>query len=123
MDIATIVGIIGGISFMLMGILLGGNLVIFIHVPSMLIVIGGATSAVLIAYPLADVLGVVATVKNAFIQQPSSPTQVIQQLVSFATKARREGILTLETEIDDETDNFLAQGVRDAFRIGQHARF
>jgi len=112
MDIATIIGIIGGIAFMVMGIALGGSFLIFIHVPSMLIVVGGAGSSVLISYPLSDVLGVIGTVKNAFVSQPASPTQIIQQLVSFATKARREGILTLETEIDEETDTFLAQGVR-----------
>lgn len=112
MDIGTIIGIIGGVSVMLMGMILGGSPLIFVHVPSMLIVIGGTISATLIAYPLGDVLGVTRTVRNAFTQSTASPTEIIQTLVAFATKARREGILTLESEVEQAGDEFLAQGVR-----------
>ncbi|MFQ5473659.1 MAG: motility protein A [Dehalococcoidia bacterium] len=112
MDLGTIIGIVGGIAVMLMGMMLGSNPIIFVHVPSILIVIGGSISATLIAYPLADVLGVFGTVRNAFMQSTTSPTEIIQTLVAYATKARREGILTLESEVESAGDLFLAQGVR-----------
>lgn len=112
MDLGTIIGIIGGIAFMLMGMMLGGSPLIFVHIPSILIVLGGSASATLIAYPMADVLGVFGTVRHAFMQSTSSPTAIIQTLVAYATKARREGILTLESEVENAGDPFLAQGVR-----------
>jgi len=112
MDLGTIIGIVGGMAVMSMGILLGGSPLIFVHVPSLLIVLGGSLSATLIAYPLGDVLGVARTVRNAFVETVTSPTEVIQTLVAYATKARREGILTLESEVEQAGDPFLAQGVR-----------
>ena len=112
MDLGTIIGIIGGIAFMLMGMMLGGSPLIFVHIPSILIVLGGSISATLISYPMADVLGVFGTVRHAFMQSTSSPTTIIQTLVAYATKARREGILTLESEVENAGDPFLAQGVR-----------
>ncbi len=112
MDLGTIIGIVGGVSVMLMGMMLNASPLIFVHPPSILIVIGGSISATLIAYPLTDVLGVFGTVRNAFTQSTSSPTAIIQTLVSYATKARREGILTLESEVENAADPFLAQGVR-----------
>lgn len=113
MDVATVVGIIAGVSFILMAMVLGGvPITTFLHLPSMMIVIGGTTAATLINYPLKDLFGVVGTVRNAFVHKEQAPKQLIELLVVFATKARREGILTLESELETVTDPFLVRGVR-----------
>jgi len=112
-DIASVVGVVAGISFILLAMLLGGvPITTFVHLPSMMIVVGGTTAATLINYPLKDVLGVVGTLRNAFFFEEHKPTEMIELLVGFATKARREGILTLETELDNVDDPFLVRGIR-----------
>jgi chemotaxis protein MotA len=88
------------------------GLSIYVHVPSMMITIGGATAATLINYPLKEVLGVMSTVFNAFVEKLQTPGSMIETLVSYATKARREGILTLEAELETAKDPFLVRGVR-----------
>ena len=72
----------------------------------------GTLAATLISFPLAKVLGVVKVLRNAFFAKSTSPMDAIRQLVDFAEKARREGILSLENIIDEIDDEFLRSGIR-----------
>jgi chemotaxis protein MotA len=109
-DIATVIGIIAGVTLVLMAII--SNIVLFINFPSMLIVVGGMIGATLMNFPLADVLGVLKTVKNAFLHKETPPTDVIETIVGFATTARREGILALESRAEEADDPFLKKSVQ-----------
>jgi chemotaxis protein MotA len=112
-DVATVVGIISGLSFIFISMALGGGgLAIYVHIPSLMITVGGTMAATLINYPLHEIRGVMSTVRNAFAFELQTPSKMIETLVSFATKARREGILTLESELDNMRDLFLIRGVR-----------
>ncbi len=112
MDIATVVGLVAGILLVMVTILMGGSPGIFVNIPSAIIVFGGTFSAVLINYPLGDVLSVIGTVKNAFFHKGTDPQGVIQKLVDFATVARREGILALESHAGESGDEFLEKSVQ-----------
>jgi len=112
MDIATIVGFIAGISLVLISIMMGGSIAIFINVPSLILVFGGTIASTLINFPLGDVLGVFNTAKNSFIQRLSPPENLIEKLVEFATVARREGILALESHAAGADDTFLQKSVQ-----------
>lgn len=67
MDLATIIGIISGVTLVVLTIIMGGSAAIFIHVPSMMVVFGGATAATLISFQLKEVLGVINVVRKAFL--------------------------------------------------------
>ncbi|UCD58566.1 MAG: motility protein A [Candidatus Hydrogenedentota bacterium] len=113
MDVATVVGIVSGLSFICIAMTLGGGgLSTFLHIPSFMITVGGTVAATLINYPLHEIRGVLSTVRNAFKFELQTPATMIETLVSYATKARREGILTLESELESSKDPFLIQGVR-----------
>ena len=112
MDITTIVGIIAGMTCVLVAIFMGGGLGIFINVPSIMITVGGTIAGALIAFPLHDILGVMGIVQKAFLYKSPSPIQVIQQIVGFAVKARRDGILALEEEAENVDEPFLKKGVQ-----------
>jgi len=113
MDIATIAGIIAGVLAMASAIILGGNRFdLFIHFPSMMIVFGGTIAATLVNYPLTDVLAVIKTARNAFLHKSKVPTDTISVLVSFATVARKEGILALESRSEEAGDEFLERGIQ-----------
>jgi len=111
MDLASIIGIVVGMGFILFGILSGGSIILFIDLPSMLIVGGGTLGATLVNYPLAEVIGVIKVVKKAFLHTEESPLGVIDTLVSFAETARREGILSLEQKAMSVEDEFLKKGI------------
>jgi chemotaxis protein MotA len=112
-DIATLIGFIVGLSCILTTMSFGASgLLVYIHVPALITVFGGTFSATFINYPIREVLGVFSTVRNAFMHKLATPTEMIEALVGYATKARREGILTLEPELEKAKDPFLARGIR-----------
>lgn len=112
MDIATVIGIVAGFGLILVSIILGGSLDTFINVPAGVIVIGGTISATLINYPLSDVIGILGPIRNAFVNQDTNPQGLIKTLTEFATIARREGILALETHANEAEDEFLGKSIQ-----------
>ncbi len=112
MDIATLVGLISGVTLVVVSIVMGGNPGVFWSSSSVVIVVGGTLAATLINFPLGDVLSVLNTVKNAFFHKDNPPESLIPRLVSFATIARREGILALESHASEAEDEFLEKSVQ-----------
>jgi chemotaxis protein MotA len=97
---------------MLMAILQGGSLSIFIDVPSMLIVFGGTAGVALVNFPLGDVLGAINIAKKAFLFKEVNTNDLLAQLMEFANKARKEGILSLQGAIDSIDDEFLVKALQ-----------
>jgi len=113
MDIATIIGLVSGVSLMVIAILMGGGSPgIFWSPSSIVIVLGGTAAATLINFPLKEVIGIIGTVKNAFVHRTAAPEELIPKLVSFATVARREGILALESQASEAGDEFLEKSIQ-----------
>ena len=110
MDIATILGIISGIGLVLGAIMMGSGLSTFVDLPSVLVVIGGSTAALMIAFPLSTVIGSIKIALKAFFSPKLSPDAVIETIVELAVKARKESIIALEKE--EIEDPFLAKGIR-----------
>jgi len=111
-DIATIIGLVASFGLMLMAILQGGSLSIFIDVPSMLIVFGGTAGVALVNFPLGDVLGAINIAKKAFLFKEVNTNDLLAQLMEFANKARKEGILSLQGAIDSIDDEFLVKALQ-----------
>jgi chemotaxis protein MotA len=111
-DIATVVGLVLAFGLVVWGITLGGSLGQFWDPPSVAIVLGGTTAALLVAFPLAKVMGVVKVLKKTVFSEPQDPSAVIGKMVKYAERARREGMLALEEESENETDDFLRKGLR-----------
>ena len=112
MDIATVVGLVLAFGLVVWGITLGGSLGQFVDPPSVAIVLGGTSAALLAGFPLARVLGVVKVVRKTLFSQPQDPAAVIGKMVKYAERARREGMLALEEESENEPDLFLRKGLR-----------
>ena len=112
MDIATVVGLTSAVALVIISIVMGGDATIFWNVPSFILVVFGTLAVTLLSYPLSDVLSVMATVKNAFIHKAPTPETLIERLVGFATVARREGILALESHAKESGDDFLEKSIQ-----------
>lgn len=111
MDIATVVGIFSALGLVLAAIFLGGGLALFIDVPSIMIVIGGTLGATMINYPLREIFGVFKVVKNAFFTSNISSKELIRMFVDFGYKSRKEGLLSLESEVKKLKEDFLKKGL------------
>ncbi|HGY55130.1 MAG TPA: motility protein A [Caldithrix abyssi] len=111
MDLATIVGIVAGFFLISFAILSGGDVGIFIHVPSMMIVVGGATAATLISFQLKEVLGVISVIKKAFFSDKVDSVVLVETMVDLSKKARREGLLAIDKEVSKLEDPFMRTGM------------
>lgn len=112
MDIATVLGIASAFGLVLVAIFQGGGLGLFLNAPSLMIVGGGTLGTTMINYPLKEVLGVIGVVRNVFFSKVSSAKDIIKQFGEFSNKARREGILALESEITNIDEEFLQKGLQ-----------
>ena len=91
---------------------MGGNLGGYIDWPSVLITGGGTIGAVIVSYP-ADVLrSVGGAVRSAFVSSDPDLLAMVQTIVSFAEKARREGLLALESDVAELKDEFLRKSIQ-----------
>lgn len=110
MDLATIVGMAAGAVLVLSAIFMGGSAIIFINVPSILIVIGGTVAVMLVRYPFPVFLSTARVTRNAFFDRLRSPSELIEEIVQLAEKSRRDSLLSLEgVEIKDP---FLNKGIQ-----------
>ncbi len=112
MDLSTVVGLVLAAGLVVSAILVGGSITIFIDVPSILIVIGGTFACTLTNFPLKTVVGLTGVLKNAFFTKNINALDTVSTLVSFAERARREGILALEGSMDEIEDDFIRNGLR-----------
>ena len=112
LDLATVIGIGAAFGLMLMAILMGGPLTLFVDVPSILIVFGGTLGNTLVHYPFSDVLGALNVGKKTFLHKEMSINNLIIQLMEFANKARKEGILALQGAMETVEDDFLKKAMQ-----------
>jgi chemotaxis protein MotA len=112
MDIGTVIGIISGVTLILIAVSSTGSLLTYWDVPSLMITMGGTIAGTLIAYPLSQIVGVLKVVRNVLQRRLPSPETMIQRLVYFTEKARREGILALEDEVETLDDEFFKKGLQ-----------
>lgn len=114
MDIASVVGVLAAFGLILVSILIapGSSLTAFIDVPSFLVVCGGAVAACLISFPLKSVLAMPMTVKVVFLNKSVDYAALIQQIVSLAETARRDGLLALENRIGEIDNSFIISGLQ-----------
>lgn len=111
MDIATILGLILGIGFTVWGITDSGSLGDFWDLPSVVIVIGGTIAATLLAYPLNSLSSVGKVFQKAFLHKDVSANGIIEDIISLANVARKEGLLSLEEYGSKLDDEFLKKGI------------
>ena len=114
MDISSLVGLLAGISVILIAIAIapGASFKAFIDYPSIMVVLGGATAAVLISFPLKQFLNTFRVAKNVFFNRQQDFADVIEQLVSLAETARRDGLLALEGRLEDVDNPFIILGIQ-----------
>ena len=107
---------VGGIALALVGIgigllLDGGKLAQVLQPTAALIVIGGTIGAVMVQFPLHIVLEAFSQLKYVFFNAEPEPDSLVQNLLRYAYKARREGLLSLDAELAKINDPFLRESL------------
>lgn len=112
MDIFAVIGLFFGMGMILLGQALeGGNLGQLLQITAAFIVIGGTTGAVILSFPPKTLVSAIKMLKNVFMPPKSDFDALITEIGGFATKARKEGIISLEKEAYNASDSLLTLGL------------
>ena len=112
MDKASFGGAILAITGIIAGLWIeGGNLRQILQPTAALIVFGGTMGAVLLQFPLATVLAAFRRMAHVFAAPHKPSALLIKQLVAFANKARRSGVVSLDSDLRTIQDPFLKQAI------------
>lgn len=111
MDLGTIIGLIAGVAVIAYGMFSGGDISNYIHVPSMIITMGGGICANIMGFPMADSIKALKVLPLIFKEPKSSAMSTISTLVELSQKARREGLLALESAQGELKDDFLKKAM------------
>ena len=114
MDIATLigiglamVGIVGG------NVIEGGNPAALLNIPGIMIVVLGSLGATMVSQPMANVVALPKTLMSAFLGGAKhDPVGTVDIFVNMADKARREGLLALEADVESIHDQFTRKGIQ-----------
>ncbi|CAM4313602.1 flagellar motor protein PomA [Vibrio astriarenae] len=109
MDLATLIGLIGGFAFVIMAMVLGGSITMFVDVTSILIVVGGSTFVVLMKFTMGQFFGAAKIAAKAFMFKTDEPEDLIAKIVEMADAARKGGFLALEEM--EITNSFMQKGI------------
>lgn len=114
MDKTSVIGLLLGIIAIGVGIYLKGvSLVSLINLAAFLIIFFGTAASVLIAFPVRAIKKVPRLLKIIFTEEKNIDIkQVIRQFTNWAELTRREGLLALESQIEDVNDPFLHSGLQ-----------
>lgn len=109
MDLATLIGIVGGIGFIVMAMIMGGDISMFVDTQSVLIVFCGSLFIVLSNYNMGQFFGLGKIGAKAFMFKIEQPEELIEKSVEMADAARKGGFLALEEA--EITNAFMQKGV------------
>ena len=111
-DFASIGGLLLAAGGILGGLVLeGGKLRDITQPTAAMIVLGGTVGAVMISTPLDVLLGALRRLAAVFFEKQKDTGSVAEEIIGYATKARKNGIVSLEEEADAITDPFLRKAL------------
>ncbi len=113
MEIGMIAGIVGGFSLLVFSIVVAkSSVLLFVDIPSLMITVGGSMGAMLVGYSIKQVMLIPTLVKVALFPPRYNYSELIVTIVSFSEKARREGLLALEDDLDELDDPYMKKGLQ-----------
>ncbi|WP_125152180.1 motility protein A [Clostridium rectalis] len=118
-DILTAIGVIAGFAMMIWAMAMVSitkydvkQLKLFWDVSSIIITIGGSFCAMLVNYPANKLKKIIKIIIESFKEGEKSSIDIIHQFIELSRKARREGLLSLEDEINHIEEDFLKKGLQ-----------
>ncbi len=112
MDISSIIGPIAGLVLILLAYTMeGGTIDSLIQITAALIVYGGTFGAVVFSFSQEQLISSMKATKRVFFSQHIEFKEIIAEIVRYATKARKEGVIVLEKEAKNASDPLIKLGL------------
>jgi chemotaxis protein MotA len=112
MDKSSVIGVLIAIAGIIAGLLIeGGSLGQILQPTAAMIVFAGTLGAVMLQFPLPTVWNALKHAIKVFLSRKKDGDQALKEIVDFANKARRSGIVSLDQELESIHDPFLKQAI------------
>ena len=111
-DLITVAGLLVALAGIIGGLLMeGGRIKDVAQITAAMIVLGGTTGAVMVSTPLHTLKGALRRVAGVFLDSTPDLSKDIEEVLGYATKARKNGLVSLEQEADQIQDPFLKKAL------------
>jgi chemotaxis protein MotA len=111
-DFASLLGIVVAVAALLGGLILdGGKVSDVTQVTAAIIVLGGTLGAVMITSPLSSLIAAAGGLKKVFFEDVINSEAAIDEIVTYATKARKSSLISLEEDLEKIDDPFLKKAL------------
>jgi chemotaxis protein MotA len=111
-DIASILGILVAVGGIIGGLVMeGGKVSDVTQVTAAIVVLGGTLGAVMITSPLQTLISAAKSLKKVFFEEVTDPHAAVEEIIRYATKARKNSIISLEEDLDKIADPFLRKAL------------
>ena len=112
MDAGPLIGIVMALLFILVGnVVEGGHLGSLANLPAAMIVVGGTIGATVVQFPLETCKASIGAAGGLFKKEGGDGMKIVDEIVDYANRARREGILCLEKAAPNASDPFLSKAL------------
>jgi chemotaxis protein MotA len=111
-DFATIAGLLLAVGGIVAGLMMeGGKIKDVAQVSAAIIVLGGTLGAVMVTTPLSVIIRAAKQIGSVFFPKTESMSAKIDEIIDFATQARKNGIVSLESRAAEIKDPFLKKAL------------
>jgi len=109
----TAIGVVGAVACLLVAVIMeGGDPMSLLNIPALIVVVGGTGMATFASTTMEGIKNIPRLYKKSFGGPDVEPAAAISQMVGLAEKARREGLLALEAELESVDDKFTRTGIQ-----------
>ncbi len=111
-DLASFLGLlIAGVAILGGQAIEGGSIGSIMQPTAAIIVWGGTLGACLLQFQLSVAIASIKTVVQVFLDPKVNNREVIQEIIRLANKARKEGVISLESDTQKISDPFLKKAL------------
>lgn len=112
MDLTSLIGPIAGLILIMLAYMMeGGTIDSLIQITAAMIVFGGTFGAVIFSFTQEQLISAMKATKRVFFVQHLEFKEIIAEIVRYATKARKEGVIVLEKEAKNASDPLIKLGL------------
>lgn len=111
-DFTSVAGVPVSVGLILLGQALeGGSIRSILQLTAALIVFGGTLGAVLLSFSLTEVRRAFGALRTVFLWEGEPSARTIDTVMTYATRARSSGVLSLEDGLPEVADPFLRKAL------------
>src|SRR5579863_8755618 len=112
LDLASIGGLIVAAGGIIGGLVLdGGHVSDIRQMTAAIVVLGGTLGAVMVTSPMSSLIRAAKGLKNVFFEEVIDMDAAVDEIVAYASKARKSSIISLEEDLDQIGDPFLKKAL------------